>query len=67
MQARLALEHHKRVFLVHSLVTSQPWARNYIDRGAIEVHDVDDVVDHLAPAERVTAASQQRQLALDLF
>ncbi len=26
MQARLAIEHGKKVFLTHSLVTSQPWA-----------------------------------------
>ena len=27
MQARLALEHGKQVFLISELVTSQPWAR----------------------------------------
>lgn len=62
MQARLALEHGKRVFLVTSLVTSQPWARDYVARrGAIEVEDVEDVMRHLASPERVRQASDQRQ------
>ncbi len=43
MQARLALEHGKQVFLISQLVTSQPWARKYLERGAIEVRTVDDV------------------------
>jgi DNA processing protein len=30
MQARLALEHGKKVFLVKSLVSSQPWAKTYM-------------------------------------
>jgi DNA processing protein len=66
MQARLALEHGKKVFLVSSLVTSQPWAANYVDaRGAIEVSDVEDVIARLAAPERVRRATeQQQQLAL---
>jgi DNA processing protein len=69
MQARLALEHGKKVFLLHSLATSQPWAHDYIaKRGAIEVADVDEVIKHLAPAERVRlAAEQQQQLTLALL
>src|SRR5262249_2922311 len=39
MQARLALEHGKKVFLVHHLVTEQPWARRYLERGAVVVQD----------------------------
>lgn len=62
MQARLAIEHGKKVFLVASLVTGQPWARNYVaKRGAIEVADVDEVLRHLASPERVRQASDQRQ------
>jgi DNA processing protein len=69
MQARLALEHGKKVFLLHSLATSQPWARDHIARrGAIEVADVDEVINHLAPPERVRQATeQQQQLTLALL
>ncbi len=62
MQARLALEHGKKVFLVRSLVTTQPWARDYVDRrGAIEVDDVDEVSAQLAAPERVRQATEQHQ------
>ncbi len=61
MQARLALEHGKKVFLLRSLVTDQTWANNYLTRGAIEVADVADVVRHLADPERVKQAGVQRQ------
>ncbi len=62
MQARLALEHGKRVFLVKSLVTDQQWARSYVaKRGAIEVADVDEVMRYLATPERVRQATEQRQ------
>ena len=62
MQARLALEHGKRVFLVKSLVTNQRWAQDYVQkRGAIEVGDVDEVVRYLAAPERVRQATEQRQ------
>ncbi len=66
MQARLALEHGKKVFLIRSLVTSQPWARTYVDnRGAVEVSDVEDVIARLAAPDRVRRATeQQQQLAL---
>jgi DNA processing protein len=66
MQARLALEHGKKVFLIRPLVASQPWAKNYVDRrGAIEVADVVEVSARLAEPERVRqAARQQQQLTL---
>ncbi len=69
MQARLAIEHGKKVFLVRSLVTSQPWASDYVEhRGAIEVAEVDEVVTRLAPPERVRQATvQQTQLTLALL
>jgi DNA processing protein len=68
MQARLALEHGKKVFLLKSLATRQPWARDYIaKRGAIEVADVGEVIRHLAAPERIRqAAQQQQQLSLAL-
>ena len=65
MQARLALEHGKRVFLLHSLVTDHLWAQNYLTRGAIEVGKVSDVVDRLTPVERVqNSVAGRQQLAL---
>jgi DNA processing protein len=68
MQARLALEHGKKVFLLASLVAEQTWARNYLARGAIEVADVADVLRHLAAPERVRQAGAQRQqLSLTLL
>ena len=69
MQARLALEHGKKVFLVRSLVTNQTWAQTYVTkRGAIEVDEVDEVVRHLAEPARVAQAGEQRkQLAPTLF
>jgi DNA processing protein len=66
MQARLALEHGKKVFLIRSLVQSQPWARDYVDkRGAIEVADAEEVRAQLAAPDRVARATeQQKQLTL---
>lgn len=67
MQARLALEHGKQVFLVSRLVTSQRWARSYLDRGAIEVHTVEDVLRRLRSPEDVELRSAgRRQLLLEL-
>lgn len=69
MQARLALEHGKKVFLIQSLVTDQKWAQTYVaKRGAIEVDDVEEVIRHLASPEKVRQASEQRQqLTLSLL
>lgn len=66
MQARLALEHGKRVFLLRSLVTDQPWARRYLDRGAVEVDDVSDVVSLLADSDRLKAVADQRRSVAQL-
>ena len=61
MQARLAIEHGKKVFLVQSLVTSQPWASDYVTkRGAIEVADVDEVITRLAEPQRLLQATKQQ-------
>ncbi len=61
MQARLALEHGKRVFLLRSLVMSQEWATKYADRPGAEVVDsVDDIVSSLIPM----SASGAEQLRL---
>jgi DNA processing protein len=67
MQARYALEHGKRVFLLSSLVRDRPWARGYLERGAVEVGDVDDIVRLLQSPEAVLARSdQRRQLSMTL-
>jgi DNA processing protein len=48
MQARLCLEHGKRLFLVRSLVMHEEWAQRYAERpGAIVVESVDEVTEVL--------------------
>lgn len=69
MQARLALQHGKRAFLVDSLVTSQPWAASYLDKysRAIRVREVQEVIECLRDPEAVETVSEgRRQLALSL-
>ena len=70
MQARLALEHGKYAFLLRSLVTRQAWAQGYRRRypqRAIEVSDLDDVLERLRTPERITQITGGRkQLALSL-
>lgn len=58
MQARLALEHGKRLFLVRSLVMQEQWAQRYAERrGAMVVDSVDDVLAvldaELSPADQL--------------
>jgi len=61
MQARLALEHGKRVFLVRDLVTNEPWAQRYRDHaGATEVGSVADVLEVI---ERLSEPVAQLTLA----
>ncbi len=65
LQARLALEHGKKVFLIHALVTAQPWARDYLARGAIDVQHVGDILAKLRdPAEIRARAHKAGQLEL---
>jgi DNA processing protein len=60
MQARLALEHGKRLFLLESLVAAQDWARRYAERpGVTIVRSLDDVLDVL-----VKIAQAPEQLTL---
>ncbi len=61
MQARLCLEHGKRLFLMESLIESQEWARRYSERpGVTVVRRVDDIVDVLVkicrPPEQLALA-----------
>jgi DNA processing protein len=67
MQARLALGHGKKVFLIRNLTEHQEWARTYVEkRGAVQVDDVTEVVTALASPERIHAADHRRgQLVMD--
>jgi DNA processing protein len=48
MQARLALEHGKHLFLMESLLKEQEWARRYSNRpGAVVVTSTDEILDVL--------------------
>lgn len=61
MQARLALEHGKQVFLLRTLVTDQPWAQKYLERGAIEITDVAAIVERLRSWKSIEELSAGRQ------
>jgi DNA processing protein len=67
MQARLALEHGKRVFLIRSLTEHQEWARTYVaERGAKLVDNVTDVIAELVSPARIQAVDHLReQLVMD--
>lgn len=53
MQARLALEHHRKVFLLQSLVEEHEWAQKYARRpGAVVVKTVEDVLRELRRTEK---------------
>jgi DNA processing protein len=69
MQARLAIEHGKQVFLLHSLVTEREWAQRYLERPRVhEVSDVADILRLLRPAaEQRNRAMERVQLPLTLF
>lgn len=59
MQARLALEHGKRLFLVRSLVMQEDWAKSYAKRpGTTVVSSTDDIirvlVEFARPAEQLS-------------
>lgn len=66
MQARLALEHGRRVFLLRSLVEEHEWARTYVARGALPVETVEDVLRHLRKprAQEGTLGERVAQLTL---
>jgi DNA processing protein len=68
MQARLAIEHGKQVFLLASLVTAREWAQNYLKKPRVyEVTDVDDIIRVLRSPEAMRSRAERRvQLALTL-
>lgn len=48
MQARLAIEHGKRAFLLRSLLEQHEWARDFASRqGVVVISDVAEAIDHL--------------------
>jgi DNA processing protein len=62
MQARLAAEHGKHVFLIRSLADTQPWAKKMLDEGrAILVTASSDITDRLGQAADIQRAGHQRQ------
>jgi DNA processing protein len=65
MQARLALQHGKQVWLLRSLVDQYVWARKYVERGAKVVESVEDIVGDLRSLEAVRERADARmQLSL---
>jgi predicted Rossmann fold nucleotide-binding protein DprA/Smf involved in DNA uptake len=62
MQARIALEQGRHVFLMSSLVEREGWAEGCLQRGAIEVCEVWDVLQRLRPPQQ----SPREQLTLGL-
>jgi DNA processing protein len=61
MQARIALEHGKRVFLVDGLVTRESWAQQLMDHPAVTV--VDDAQDVLGVVESMITGSVELSAA----
>ena len=60
MQARLAYEHGKNVFLIKSLVESQDWAQSMVEDGkAVLVTRLEDITDRLIDEERLRYADKE--------
>jgi DNA processing protein len=62
MQARIALEHGRSVFLLRSLVAEHDWARRYVAEGAhgaraIEVASTAEILERLAGGAPATPAA----------
>jgi DNA processing protein len=67
MQARLALQHGKKVWLLQSLVDSYPWAQKYLARGARKVDGIDAIVRDLSSPDAIRERTAMRlQLTLAL-
>ncbi|PWK74752.1 DNA processing protein [Streptomyces sp. CG 926] len=67
MQARIAYEHGKRVFLLRSLVAQESWAAKMVAVGrAVEVATLEDVLERLdtAPASPTRAKEPYHQLSI---
>ena len=60
MQARLAYEHGKKVFLIKSLVESQDWAQAMVEDGkAVRVTQLQDITERLVDEERLRYADKE--------
>lgn len=58
MQARLAYEHGKRVFLLDTLVTQQPWAQQMVERRrAVTVSCIEEITSRVVSPDRVRDVS----------
>ena len=58
MQARLAYEHGKRVFLLDTLVVEQPWAQQMVERRrAVAVSCIDEITSRIVSPDRVRDVS----------
>jgi hypothetical protein len=44
-----------------SPVTREQWAQRYLERGAIEVHDVEDILHWLRTPEQVDVTAANRR------
>jgi DNA processing protein len=61
LQARLAAEHGKRVWLLESLVRDFPWAQQFKKKYATStrvIRDVSEVIDELRSEQEIAAAAQ---------
>ena len=68
MQARLAYEHGKHVFLVQSLVTAQEWAQEMVDnRNATAVNEIEDIASWIAEATRLRAVNERLHIEPSLL
>lgn len=62
MQARLAAEQGKRVWLLRSLVDEFEWAREFAERRAADVQvvaSIDDILREVVEADAITAAASR--------
>jgi DNA processing protein len=61
MQARLAAEHGKRVWLLSTLVENFEWARDFLEKYSAStrvIADVSEVLDELRTEDEIAVAAQ---------
>ena len=62
MQARLALQHGKKVFLLRTLIETNEWARDYSKKvRAITIDHAEDVVSHLKSTSAILEEDARRE------
>lgn len=67
MQARIASEQGRHVFLTASLVQREEWAKRCLQHGATEVSEVDDILHRLrTPGQPHRDCGPRDQLTLGL-